>query len=237
VAFLATISALILFEAKENDKTTVTVKCERIREGEAFDPFEIQFQKVTVKTKPDKFGRTEQQTLAVTAGAAPAEAKPKTTKLDRELDDMLLVLDLLLGDKATVTEWEKGMVEWMTKSGKKPWASSTFFERVKHLKEKGRVTGGGGQGELYSVATQIQPDAQLQPNNSELEPNYSDRSPLEGERSSRSSFGAPKALRNHSENENRSGSNQDRVEGEGHNRIEDHDTDDELAKKALSQLG
>jgi hypothetical protein len=165
VAFLATISALILFEAKENDKTAVTVSCERIREGEAFEPFEIKFQKVTVKTKPDKFGRTEQQTLAVMPGTA--AAKPKTTKLDRELDDMLLVLDLLLGNKATAAEWEKAMAEWMEKSKKKPWASSTFFERVKLLREQGRVVGGGGQGEFYSVATQIQPEAQPQSDHSD----------------------------------------------------------------------
>jgi hypothetical protein len=101
------------------------------------------------------------------------------------------------------------MADWMAKSHKKPWAHSTFFERLKVLKEQGRIIGGGGQDETYSVVTQpgegsgegvggTAPEAQQ---------NHSDHSPLQAEWSSRSGFWSSGALRKHSENENRSGSN------------------------------
>jgi hypothetical protein len=168
-------------------------------------------QKVTMKTNPDQFGRTERTMLSVTPGTAPA--KPRQSKVEKDLDLMCMVLSLWLGNRATAAEWEKGMADWMTKTGRKPWAQSTFFERLKLLKEQGRIIGGGAQGEFYSVVAWTQPETGegVQANHSES--NHSDRSPLQGERSSRSGFGDSKELRKHSENENRSGSSQGRAEG------------------------
>ena len=102
VAFLATVEAVILFKAKPEDKTTVTVSCIRMREGEAFAPFEIQLQKVTVKTSPDKFGRTEQETLAVVPGAA--AAPPKRSTYDDDLEFIVVTLKILMLNKATTKQ-------------------------------------------------------------------------------------------------------------------------------------
>jgi hypothetical protein len=157
VAFLATISALILFEAKESDKTAVKVSCERIREGEAFDPFEIQFQKVTVKTKPDKFGREEQVTLAVMPGTAPAAAK-RPNKKDEEVDFMEMVLALQLGNNATYTQWLEQIIK-VTPQKKdkrtgemKPGISERTFNRnLAMIVERGHTILPTSQGGTYSI--------------------------------------------------------------------------------------
>jgi hypothetical protein len=240
VVFEATLSAMILFK-NTSDRLTKEVSCMRMREDEAFKAFNIKMQKVTMVTKPDQFGRTERTMLSVMPETAPA--RPKTTKVEASLDDMCLVLEVLLGNKATAGEWQKAMAEWMEKGKRKPWAPSTFFERLKDLKEQGRIVGGGGQDETYSV---VAPEGQIQPGKGfgeatpEAQPNHSDHSPLQGEWSSRSGFESSEALRKHSENENRSGSSQ----GSGKGRIPTNDstmvpseTEDELARKALSQLG
>jgi hypothetical protein len=203
VVFEATLAAMILFQ-KTADDLAKEVSCMRMREDEAFKPFNIKMQKVTMTTNPDQFGRTERTMLSVVPGTAPA--KPKQTKVEESLDDMCLVLSLLLGNKATAVEWEKAMAEWMKKGKKKPWAHSTFFERLKLLKERGRIIGGGGQDETYSVVTQ--PEEGSGEATPEAQPNHSDHSPLQGEWSSRSGFGSSEALRKHSENENRSGSSE-----------------------------
>src|SRR6516165_10409165 len=102
----------------------------RIREGDRFDPFEIKFQKVTVKTKPDKFGRTEQETLAVIPDIAPAAPKE-----DKDLDFTEMMLAIRLGNKATYAQWRDEMIRVTPqkkdkKTGKmKPGISEKTFDR------------------------------------------------------------------------------------------------------------
>jgi hypothetical protein len=227
VVFEATLAAMILFQ-KTADELTKEVSCMRMREDEAFKPFSIKMQKVTMKTHPDQFGRTERTMLSVIPGTAPA--KPKRNKVEESLDQMCLVLNLLLRNKATAAEWEKGMADWMTKSGKKPMAQSTFFERLKLLKERGQIV--ADQYGYYSVVTQPKegvkgpsdgtgPRASL---------NNSDYSPFQGGVENRSGFGDSDELRKHSENENRSGSSQDRAEAEGTTEVP---SGDELIAQAL----
>jgi hypothetical protein len=215
VVFEATLAAMILFNVTA-DELTKEVSCMRIREDEKFKPFSIKMQKVTMETKPDQFGRTERTMLSVTPGTAPA--KPKQNKVEKSLDGMCLVLSLLLRNKATAAEWEKGMADWMAKSGKKPWAPSTFFERLKLLKEQGRIIGGGGQDEPYSVVLtddRIQPEEGSGESTPDLSQKHSDSDLLQRDRSSRSAFWSSEALRNHSDYENRSGSSQGSEEGKG----------------------
>jgi hypothetical protein len=155
IALEAAAACMILFEPV--NETTVKVSCDKMQDGDKFKPFEIRLQKITVKIEPDRFGRTERVTLAVVPGDAPTAAQPRTTKGERDLQIMVMVLELRLRNRATAKEWETGMAEWMTENKRKPWAPSTFFEKRKMLVEQGRVVGGGGEGEFYEVA-RIQPD-------------------------------------------------------------------------------
>jgi hypothetical protein len=138
IAFLATIEALILFEAQPEDKASVRVSCIRIREGEAFEPFEIKLQKVKVKTERDKFGRDQLETLAVIPGTV--AATPKLTK-EKELFFMLVILELVLKNQAISTEWCKAT----------GWPKRTFQTKRTVAVERGLVAGGGGVGEVYST--------------------------------------------------------------------------------------
>ena len=103
IAFLATIEALILFKAK--DKTTLTVECLRIRDGEKFKPFELKLQKVKLKTLPDKFGREEQETMAVAPGVT-----QRPTQKDEDLDFMEWVLAVQLANRATYAQWRDEVI-------------------------------------------------------------------------------------------------------------------------------
>jgi hypothetical protein len=228
VVFEATLSAMILFK-KTTDDLTKEVSCMRMREDEAFKTFNIKMQKLTLETKPDQFGRTGRTMLSVIPGIAPA--KPKQTKVEESLDHMCLVLELLLRNRATAAEWERGMAQWMEKSKKKPWAQSTFFERLKLLKEQGRIIGGGGQDETYSVVGEYNRRQGSEGTTPEAQPNHSDHSPLQGEWSSRSGFGSSEALRNHSDYDNRSGSSQGSVQPSPPT-----ETDEEIARKVQEQL-
>jgi hypothetical protein len=234
VAFLATISALILFEAKKDDKTTVTVKCERIREGEAFAPFEIKFQKVMMKTTPDKFGRTQQETLAVVPGIA--AAPPRSSQPEADLEFIMTTLKILLLNKATTVQLVAKLQELKRdKNGAllKGWSTSSIYEKLATLRERGRLTGGGGEGEYNSVVN-AWGDA-VQPDNSS--PNRSSPDPLRGIWSGWSGSGNSESTPKPLQNENWSGSSQGRAEGETTPENMHQDTDEELAKKALSQLG
>jgi hypothetical protein len=157
VAFLATIEALIVFKAKPEDKTAVTVSCVRMREGDAFAPFEIKLQKVTVKTEPDKWERDQQETLAVIPGTAPAAQRP--TKKEEELDFMEMVLAIHLRNCATAAQWLAKMIEVMPwKKNKKtgemmPGISErTFYRNLAVIVERGHVIlPTDPQGGTYSI--------------------------------------------------------------------------------------
>jgi hypothetical protein len=54
----------------------------------------------------------------------------------------------ILGNRATRTQWLKQMQHFSKGKG---WSEASFDRKLKTLKERGRVTGGGAQGEFYSV--------------------------------------------------------------------------------------
>jgi hypothetical protein len=221
VGLPATVDVIIICKDLGGDRVEITN--ERMKMDRKFPGFVVQLTPVKIKVlhnDEEDEGKpkvVEEEWLVVPNAAEAEAAKPKMKKSDKDLSNMLMVLNLWLGNRATAAEWEKGMADWMSKIGKKPWAESTFFEKRKILVEQGRVVGGGAQGEFYSVV-RIQPETQpgtgegVYPNHSES--NNSDRSPLQGERSSRSGFGDSDELRKHSENENRSGSSQGSAGGQ-----------------------
>jgi hypothetical protein len=69
---------------------------------------------------------------------------------------MEMNLECLLGNKATFTGWLEQMWKYFkvkeADKDKKGWSKRSFSRRLDTLKEKGRVTGGGNQGDFYSVA-------------------------------------------------------------------------------------
>jgi hypothetical protein len=209
VVFEATLAAMILF-SKTADDLAKEVSCMRMREDEVFKAFSIKMQKVTMKTKPDQFGRTERTMLSVTPGIG--AAKPKRNKVEESLDSMCLVLSLLLRNRATPAEWEKAMADWMTKAGKKPMAPSTFFERLKLLKERNLVV--MNLDGTYSVVGETQPGEGSAGATPETQSEHSDYSAFKECGVNRSASGNSDPLRKHSENENRSDSSGGRVEGQ-----------------------
>jgi hypothetical protein len=154
VAFLASVEAMILFKVEEGQRAAVNVSCMRMREGEAFESFEIKLQKVTVKTRPDKWGREEQEMLAVIPGTGPVGS----TKKDEQIDFMESVLAIHCRNKATYAEWRDKMFEMMPekkdKTGKvKPGLSERTFDRwLELIVARGHVRkSGDGEGALYSI--------------------------------------------------------------------------------------
>jgi hypothetical protein len=153
IAFLATIEALILFKAK--DKTTLTVDCLRIRDGEKFKPFELKLQKVTLKTLPDKFGRDEQETMAVVPGVT-----QRPTQKDEDLDFMEWVLAVHLGNRATYAQWRDEVIrltpqkkDKLTGEMKPGISEKTFDRRLKVVVEErhNAVLSTTGQDGIYSI--------------------------------------------------------------------------------------
>jgi hypothetical protein len=201
VSFMATVEAMIKSVVK--DPTSATVSCVRMREGAFFNPFDITFTKTKVKTLPNRQGIDEFEILVV-ASSSPASATANTKgKKQDQLGDMEFVLELHLGNKATRTEWMTKMQNYG-----RGWSEPSFDKKLKLLKEQGRVAGGGGQNEYYSVAYTDQakrargsttlsaqggePSEQNQP-----PPNYPHLIPLKGDEGSEGSFGVQKVPSNH----------------------------------------
>jgi hypothetical protein len=106
---------------------------------------------VKVETEPDDEGITEEEQLVIVSGAPAAKMKSKE---DEDLDIMQFLLACFLGNRATHTQWLEEMQKYARgPNGKeaKGWSEASFNRRLDTLKERGRVTGGGAQGEYYSV--------------------------------------------------------------------------------------
>jgi hypothetical protein len=224
VVFEATLSAMILFKKKTEDKLTKTVHCMRIREGEAFDDFEIKMQKVTMRTKPDQFGRTEQTMLSVIPGTAPAAQRP--TKEDEDLEAMEMVLAVHLHNKATYTQWFERMVEvTRPKKDKKTGemrpglSETTFRRRLAVIVQRGHTTlPTTGQGGTYSIlagywAAGLQPGSVVSTTTATAVTNNRQLHPLLGGGEVGGGFGDRQVPPNHRQNENGGGSSEGRAEG------------------------
>jgi hypothetical protein len=234
VAFQASLSAMIRFEVKGDDKTTVTVSCMRMREGEAFEPFDIKLQKVTVKTRPDKWGRTEQEMLAVIPGAEAAALQPDT--LDKDMTLMATVLRTF--GPLTSGQFRDQMHAITTTKNKDGWSKATFNRRLKDFKERTpNLKGDGLQGgEPYSLGAQpagatVEVLRELGEAVSSLTPNRSQAQSLRETETSETGFGEVSSSLKAVSETSETGSSQDRAEWDSV-----VDTEEDLARKALDHL-
>jgi hypothetical protein len=219
ISGIATVAAIIRFD-KQNE-TTATVTCARMREGAPFDPFEIILTKQSVKTLPDKRGRTEFEVL-VTIASAPAEKKPP--KEERDLQQMERFL-ISLGGKATYSRWFETARDLTAqkKDGKiikDGMSRKTFDRRLKELKKQGRVTvNGEGQGAVYSWVKPEDRPKGVQPERTEgtatqektAVTNYRHVTPLMGSDGGDGGFGDQTSTVKHRQTENDGGSRETRT--------------------------
>jgi len=105
---------------------------------------------ITIDTPEGSF-----ESLALGDPVATPAAEGKT-KEDQDLEDMEFQLECFLGNKATFTAWLEQMWKYFKvkedDKDKKGWSKASFDRKLKKLKDTSRVTGGGNQGDLYSVS-------------------------------------------------------------------------------------
>jgi hypothetical protein len=119
-----------------------TLTCIDARDIEAPPAITFEMEKVPIVTAKGK-----EFNLVVSKEVAAAKEK---TKQDQDLEDMEFQLEGILGNQATSAAWFDQMVKW-TNGKQEGWSRKTFDRKLKKLKDTGRVTGGGNQGDLYSV--------------------------------------------------------------------------------------
>lgn len=128
----------------------VTLSCVGARDIEEPAPVTLGLEKVPIDTASGP-----EENLAVVSGTVGAVKKSsgtvgavkKSSKKEDALTFMETVLELVLGNKATRTQW----MERMQNNGR-GWSPANFDKKLGQLKEQRRVTGGGAQGEYYSVS-------------------------------------------------------------------------------------
>jgi hypothetical protein len=130
---------------REEHALEVTLSCVGARDIEEPIDVTIGLEKEAIET-----ANGPEENLVVVSGAAAASKKSKKSD---DLADMEMVLQLLLGNKATRTQW----LEKMQTYGR-GWSEANFDKKLRALKCQRRVTGGGAQGEYYSVSSS--PEAQ-----------------------------------------------------------------------------
>jgi hypothetical protein len=225
IALEAAAACMILFE--KSNETTAKVSCDKMQDGDKFKPFEIRLQKVTVKIKPDRFGRTEREPLAVIPETG-AAATQQPVKEDKDLDFMERVLVLHLGNAATNRQWFDEMVKVMPpKKDKatgelKPGVSETTLLRwLKKIAELGHVTLPAddeltSQGYIYSIVAgpwAIQPGTVASGMGGSTVTNHLHSIPEGGMEVDGGGFGDHQAPPKHRQTESGGGSSQGRAEG------------------------
>jgi len=144
VTIAASVDVILNSEKSLAKPNTTTLSCERMRRARAFDPIDIEFASIQVETLPDDEGVTLVEQI-VAAGGEPATTK--ASKKQDDLSNMELVLETVLKNHATRTQWMTAMQKFG-----RGWAEANFDKKLGALKAAKRVTGGGAQGEHYSVA-------------------------------------------------------------------------------------
>ena len=100
----------------------------------------VTLEKVTIET-----ANGPEENLAVISGTV--AAVKKSSKKDDDLTAMETMLVLTLKNKATRTQWMAKMQNYG-----RGFSEANFDRKLGQLKQQGRVTGGGNQGEYYSVS-------------------------------------------------------------------------------------
>jgi hypothetical protein len=145
IAQFANCDALYMLN-RQGHALEVTLSCMGARDIEEPADLTITLEKVPIET-----AKGLEENLAVTSGTV--AAVKKSSKKDDDLTAMETVLGLTLGNKATRTQWMQGMQNYG-----RGWSEANFDRRLGLLKKQERVTGGGAQGEYYSVS--YSPEAQ-----------------------------------------------------------------------------
>ena len=150
-ALLATVD--VVWRSDATDVNKATLSCERIKRARVFTPIELTFQSMNLQMAPNSFGDEWIEQLVLTGDVQPA-AKAKSRE-DQDLKEMVFMLEHYLGNKATFTAWLEQMWKFAgvkkDDKDKKGWSKRSFTRKLDILKNTGRVTGGGKQGDLYSV--------------------------------------------------------------------------------------
>jgi hypothetical protein len=152
-----TVHAMIHCEVNAEKADTATLTCERMKGARKFNPIDITLETQAIKTEPDEDGVDEVEELVVVSGAPSTKKSKEEEKRNREEEDLEMMLFFLLnylGNRATNGQWLAQMQKYASgPDGKEPkgWSKASFNRRLDILKERGWVTGGGAQGEYYSV--------------------------------------------------------------------------------------
>jgi hypothetical protein len=122
-----------LVESREIDVSAI-----HFRDADPFEPFRVALELVEVMTDEGP------QLAPAVKDRIDRKADEKSkTKVDLDLNEMIGVLRVDLNNGATRTSWMVAMRE------KKGWSEATFDRRLRLVKERGLVIGGGGRDELY----------------------------------------------------------------------------------------
>jgi hypothetical protein len=151
-----TVDVMIHCEVNEKIADTATLTCERTKGDRKFAPIDITLKAQVIKTLPDEDAVDEVEQLVVVSGAPSPEKK---TAADENLEMIEFFLQTFLGNKATHAQIVKQMQKYATGSDgklKRGWSEDSIDRMLAKLKERGRIVGGGEQGEYYSV---VQPGA------------------------------------------------------------------------------
>jgi hypothetical protein len=150
-ALLATVD--VVWRSDKINENTAKLTCERIKRARIFLPITLTFHSMELQMIPNSFGDEWVEQLVLDLNVQPATTK---TKEDQDLENMEFQLETILGNKATFTDWLEQMWKYSNIKendlDKKGWSKRSFARKLDTLKNTGRVTGGGQQGELYSVA-------------------------------------------------------------------------------------
>jgi hypothetical protein len=137
-----------------------------------------------------------------------AAGPPKSSRPEDDLEFIVATLKVVLGNRATTVELLAKVQE--LKTGQKGWGETSFYDRLKILRDRGRVVGGGGKGE-YIWVVEIQPEKPEEGvRNTSLR---SDHSAPKGGGAERSDLYDSASLRNNSGRSDRSDEIQGRTEG------------------------
>jgi hypothetical protein len=146
-ALLATVD--VVWRSDKINEYTAKLTCERIKRARIFPPITLTFHSMELQMTPNSFGDEWVEQLVLNLNVQ--HASKAKTKEEQDLEDMEYQLETFLGNKATSAAWFDHMAKWTSRNAQSGWSRSTFDRKLKKLKDDNRVSGGGQQGELYSV--------------------------------------------------------------------------------------
>jgi hypothetical protein len=209
IAQFANCDALYMLNRQEH-ALVVTLSCTAARDIEEPADLTITLENVIIET-----ANGPEENLAVVSGAA---SVGKKSKKQDDLANMETVLEITLQNRGTRTQWLTAMQNFG-----RGWSEANFDKKVGVLKSQKRLTGGGAQGEYYSVS--YTPEAQrargqvvkeegqgTSKDETTLRQKYPHTHPLKGDEGCEGSFLSPHEPSNSPQKGNEGSSNESRNE-------------------------